>query len=397
MHSLQQGGDTDASPGMAENERANVISKSPTKDSSKVGKSILLEKIYHGRSEGAFRGPKAIYTEAQKLGHRDISLQDCKDFLRTQPTYGLYRPARRNYRRNPIITHYCGEVVQLDIMDMQRHKAENDGYLYALLSYDTYSKYLSYFPIKDRKPPSILAGLRDLVYNLPFSIANIYWDKEGSFLSRKVQKWLKDNDIGNYTTNSQVKAPSVERVIRTIRTATARYFKMTKTQRWVDFLPQFVSNYNNRDHSTTKHKPIDMANDPMLLVPVRKQVKRKGIARIPPIGSYVRLNKLRGVFEKESRGTWSVEIFRVVAHKLRQSLPMVRLEDLTGEAILGSFYLEEVLSVEWEATKEVKEVFKTRMRRGAKEYLVSYVGWPSKFLEWTRNVPEAFLKPLSNV
>jgi hypothetical protein len=273
-------------------------------------------------------------------------------------------------------------------MDMQRHREDNDGFLYALLSYDTYSKYLSSFPIKDRTPPSVLAGLQDLVSNLPFSIANIYWDKEGSFLSRKVQEWLKDNEIGNYTTTSQVKAPSVERVIRTLRTAMARYFKMTKTQRWVDYLPLFVSTYNNRDHRTTKHKPIDMANDPMLFVPVRKQVKRKGIARIPAIGSFVRLNKLRGVFEKESRGTWSEEVFRVVAHKLRQKLPMVSLEDLTGEAILGSFYLEEVQSVDWTIEKKVLHVFKTRTRAGVKEYLVSYVGWPSKYVEWTKNISE---------
>ena len=206
-----------------------------------------------------------------------------------------------------------------------------------------------------------------------------------------VQDWLKKNDIRNYTTTSEVKAPSVERVIRTIRTAIARYFKMTGTQRWIDFLPQFVSNYNNRDHSTTKHKPIDMANDPMLLVPLKKQMKRKGIARIPPIGSFVRLNKLRGIFEKESRGTWSQEIFRVVAHKMRQSLPMVVLEDMTGEPILGSFYLEEVQGVEWNGDKVVESIVKTRSHKGVKEFQVKYVGWPDRFLEWTKNVPEDYM------
>ena len=391
MHTLQQGQDTVASPRLAEGEGNNDISKPRAQDPPKVAKSLLLKRIYHGRSKGAFRGPEALYKEAQGLGHASITRQDCTDFLRTQPTYGLYKPARRRYQRNPIITHYCGEVVQIDIMDMQRHRAENDGYLYALLSYDTYSKYLSSYPLKDRKPISVIVGLKDLIANLPFSIANIYWDKEGSFLSRIVQKWLKDNDIRNYTTTSQVKAPSVERVIRTIRSANARYFKSTETERWLDYLPLFVSNYNNRDHSTTKFKPIDMANDPMLLVPVKRQRKRKGIARIPPIGSFVRLNKLRNLFEKESRGTWSQEIFRVVSHKLRQSLPMLVLEDLTGEPILGSFYLEEVQGVEWDEEKEVEHVLKTRTRQGVKEYLVSYVGWPTKFQEWTWNVPEAFV------
>ena len=310
-------------------------------------KSILLERIYHGRSEGALRGPTALFKEAQKLGHAHISLKTVR--ISQDPGDVWTLPPR---------SKKVQEESNSDLLSWRncsgRHYGhasssnDNDGYHYAFLSYDTYSKYLSYYPMKDRQPPSVIDGLEDLVSNLPFSIANIYWDREGSFLSRIVQDWLKKNDIRNYTTTSEVKAPSVERVIRTIRTAIARYFKMTGTQRWIDFLPQFVSNYNNRDHSTTKHKPIDMANDPMLLVPLKKQMKRKGIARIPPIGSFVRLNKLRGIFEKESRGTWSQEIFRVVAHKMRQSLPMVVLEDMTGEPILGSFYLEEVQGVEWE-------------------------------------------------
>ena len=101
--------------------------------------------------KGPSWGPKALHAEAQKLGHRNISLQDCVDFFDPYQRMVSTGPARRRYQRNPIVTHYCGEVVQIDIMDMQWSRAENDGYLYALLSYDTYSKYLSYFPMKDSK------------------------------------------------------------------------------------------------------------------------------------------------------------------------------------------------------------------------------------------------------
>ena len=282
--------------------------------------------------------------------------------------------------------------MQIDIMDMQRNKEENDGYLYVLLSYDTYSKYLSWYPIRDRKPQSVIDGLTDLIANLPFSILNIYWDKEGSFLSKRVQSWLKSHNIANYTTTSQVKAPNVERVIRTIRMAIARYYELTGTQRWLDFLPQFVSNYNNRTHSTTRIKPIDLATDTLLTVPpLKKILKRKRMHSIPSIGSYVRLNKIRGIFEKESHGgPWTTEVFRVVSHKLRQHIPMLTLEDLVGEPILGAFYPEEVQEISWSGAKNVAQVLKTRTRKGTKEYLINYIGWPTKFLEWTDTVPPSF-------
>ena len=286
--------------------------------------------------------------------------------------------------------------MQIDIMDMQWVKDENDGYLYALVSYDTYSKYLSSFSIRNRKPESVIEGLDDLVQNLPFSILNIYWDKEGSFLSRRVQSWLRAHDISNYTTTSQVKAPSVERVIRTIRLACSRFFESSNTKRWIDFLPQFVDSYNDRVHSTTKRRPLDLANDPMLVAVNPSMKKKTAAAQLPPIGSLVRLNLHRGVFGKESRGTWSKEVFRVTQHRTTLPIPMIYIEDMMGEPISGGLYPQEYQSIEWDGQRKVSQVLKTRTRKGSKEYLVSYDGWPPKFNEWITDTPYEDTPPASH-
>ena len=295
-----------------------------------MAKQVLLESIYYGDSPGALRGPKALFEEAKKQGLAKITLKDCVDYLLGQPTYTLYRPARKNYRRNRIEANLAGEVVQIDIMDMQRFKNDNDDYLYVLLCYDTFSKYLTSFPMKNRKPESVLAGLEALLQQAPFTVVTIYWDKEGSFLSRKVQSWLKGRKIHNYTTTSKVKAPGVERVIRTIRTAVQRYMESKDTGRWLEYLPRFVSHYNNRKHSTTGYRPLDLVNDPMLVVASPKD--KKSFVKLPPIGSYVRLNRLRNVFEKESTGNWTSEVFRVVRHKSKATVPMLFVQDLTWRA-----------------------------------------------------------------
>ena len=170
-------------------------------------KSARLKKLYYKPGEeGAFRGPKALFEAARRHGIKDITLKDCKDFLSTQPTYSLYRPARRRFPRNKIRATYPGNIVQIDIMDMQKFKKKH---LYVLLAYDTYSKFLQGVPLKNRKPAGIIQGLETFLAG-PLGISAIYWDKEGSFLSRKVQSFLKSVGVHNYTTKSVVKAPGVE-------------------------------------------------------------------------------------------------------------------------------------------------------------------------------------------
>lgn len=351
-----------------------------------MGKGLLLEKIYYGQTSGALRGPQALLERAHKEGGSDISLDDVKAWLKAQAVYTRFRPARRKYPRNRIKAYFPGDVVQIDIMDMQNVVGENDGFKYAFLSYDTYSKYTSGWPMVDRTPSSVLSALENCVSTSPFEISTIYWDKEGSFLSKVVQKWLTDRDIRNYTTTSSVKAPGVERVIRTIRLACARYFKLTNTSRWVDFLPKWISQYNNRPHSTTKLRPLDLAVDPMSIPAKLKDVDYR--AKVPPVGAWVRLNQIRGIFGKEAKGNWTDEIFKVIRHKSGMAIPMAIVQDLRGDEISGSFYPWELQEIEWDGAKRPSLVHKTRVRHGEKEYLVSYHGYPADLLEWTSQDPQ---------
>lgn len=350
-----------------------------------------LSRIYYGKSEGALRGIQALYRQARKEGVQ-VSRDQVKQFLSSQPTYSLFRPARRNYPRNIIRANVSGEVVQIDIMDMQRYKSHNDGYAYVLLAYDTYSRFLQGVPLKDRKPGGIIQGLETFI-NGPLGISNIYWDKEGSFLSKRVQDFLKDVNISNYTTKSQVKAPGVERVIRTIRTAVQRFFHANKTTRWLEFLPDFIASYNERKHSSTHVPPNEALNNPMLVLP---QIKPRGIPTkeedLPPIGSYVRLNRLRALFDKEASGTWTEEVFRVVRHKTSSQIPLIYVEDLAGDPVQGGLYPQEYQQIKFDSReRQVERVLETRRRsiRGRRriQYKVTFKGYPPSVTGWVSAIP----------
>ena len=61
---------------------------------------------------------------------------------------------------------------------------------------------------------------------------------------------------------------------------------------------------------------------------------------MPPIGAYVRLNRLRGLHDKEASGTFTEEVFRVRGVSRKYPIPMVYVEDLLGEAVKGGHYPE---------------------------------------------------------
>jgi len=62
-----------------------------------------------------------------------------------------------------------------------------------------------------------------------------------------------------------------------------------------------------------------------------------------------------------------------------------RLEDVADEAIKGKFYelvIQKVVKSD-EDYFDVEKILKTRRRGGRIEYLVKWVGYPSKFHSWT--------------
>ena len=348
-----------------------------------------LKRIYYGSTPGALRGPLALYKQAKKLKIRNVTLAKCKEFLKSQPVYTRHKPARRNYKRNKIEAPVPGYVVQIDIWDLQRFKRWND-HSYVLLSYDTFSKYLQGIPMKNRKPDTIQDALEAMIEASPFEWMRIYWDKEGAFISRQIQNFLKNRKIYNYTTKSVVKAPGVERSIRTLRSLLQRRMEASGSMRWTAELPKIISNYNKRKHSTTKLVPNELVENPLLIV-TKKPSSNETLRRfkLPPIGSYVRLNRLRGIFEKEASSTWTEEVFKVIRHKKSSPIPLIFIKDLAGDKIQGGLYPEEYQMVKWDGKKEVEKIIKERKIQGKpREYLVSYRGWPPKFNAWITKLPK---------
>lgn len=172
---------------------------------SNSDKTETLKNFYYNKTvnSGAFRGPRPLHRAIRKAGYTHISLADCQKFLSSQDTYTLYRPARKNFRRNKFHVEEVGELLEFDIMEMAEYAEENEGYKYVLVCQDVWSRFTFIIPLKSKSAESVGRAL-GYVFKSGYVPQNAYCDRDRAFLSGKVTALIQKYDINLYTTTSKV-------------------------------------------------------------------------------------------------------------------------------------------------------------------------------------------------
>ena len=79
-------------------------------------------------------------------------------------------------------------------------------------------------------------------------------DKGTEYTNNIFQKFLKRENVHFYTSeNDEIKASIVERFNRTLKNKMYKYFTASKTEKYIDLLPDMIKSYN-----TSKHRTIGM-------------------------------------------------------------------------------------------------------------------------------------------
>ena len=102
-------------------------------------------------------------------------------------------------------------------------------------------------------------------------------------------------------------------------------------------------------------------------------------------GQMVRISNVKGDFEKGYLPNLSQEEFIVrpdARAKVGQPKRVYKLEDKGGEEIKGSWYSEELQSIEKNKYLIEKVLRKRKAQDGTEELLVKWKGWPAKFNTW---------------
>ena len=305
---------------------------------TKIKRQYLNPKI-----KSSFSGLSSVL----KNSKNPISRQQVQPVLTSIPSYTLHKDARKRYPRRKVFIPGINNQFIMDLIDISKYKKENNNNTFLLAAIDGFSKRAHVIPIKQKSADCIICALKK-VFRVLGNCKYLQTDRGQEFMNRKVQGYLKTLNIKHFFTGSELKAVIIERFNRTIMTRVARYMTHKKTKRFVDVLPNLVSNYNKSYHRSILMRPIDVSVDNQAQVYLNLYCRDKNLKlnRKPKfqVDDIVLISKNKMPFEKGYAQSWSEEKFRVKSVNYTNPITYT-LVDMNNAQLFGGFYNEELQKI----------------------------------------------------
>jgi len=284
-----------------------------------------------------------VHNVLRQVGHK-FNKDQVQSSLASIPAYTLHKSARKRYPRRIVFIPSIRTQFIADLIDVSKYKKENGGATFLLSAIDGFSKVAHVVPLKNKSADSVVRGLKR-VFRALGTPKSLQTDRGKEFYSQKTSKLFSDLNINHFSTGSDLKAPMIEIFNKTIMSKVARYMTHKTTKRFVNVLPQLVSNYNSSYHRSIRMSPnqVNSGNETQVYLNLYGGKKKV----IPPrftVGQLVLISKNKMIFEKGYAQSWSKEKFRIKSvHPT--SPPTYTLEDMNKEEIFGIFYNEELQNI----------------------------------------------------
>ena len=351
-----------------------------------------LEELYSNpREPGSFQGPEKLKKALAARKELHATVRSVKEWLKGKDTYTKYRPARRNFKRNPVIAGHIDEQWQGDLAEVGNLASYNDGIRYVLILIDVVSKHVWVEPLKSKNGPTVLAAFKKIFGRIDRKPKKIQTDDGKEFWFSGLQKYFEEEGIKFFTLKSDKKAAIAERMVRTLKEKLWRYMHEKNTKRYIDVLQDLVSSYNDTYHKALGMAPseVNTSNEGLIL---RRLYGKAWSARTKRLslkkGDLVRISGVKGVFKKGYMGNWTEEIFVVDRVIVGKPYNLLKLKDFDNHVIEGSFYEYEVQLVRKDLGGywKVEKVLKERKYHGKKQYYVKWLGYPDSMNSWVDDI-----------
>lgn len=351
----------------------------------------LLSKIYY--DEQQFKGRDSLYKIAKER-NPTISRIQVEKWLKSQEVYQLTKPSKARTTFTPIVSQAPFNVVQIDLFSY--------GDMIFLNAIDIFSKYAQSVLVKNKTATTIVNGLKRILKKLPQKPKLIQSDNGSEFKNEKMKSFLEKEGIKQlfstpYTPQSQ---GSVERFNGTMK----RHLEKVSLQNIninQTVVNQFIKNYNNTEHSTTKVKPNDALSEDNKEKILKAISKSRGIVSNPDdleVGDNVRVStKTNAKIEKPTLN-FTEEVFtitKILRPKTDLKPIRYKLKGADGEEVKGYFYREELqkidkvenkgkTAVKYEAEKIVgrRSVKDSKGNIIRRQYKIKWKGYTTKDNTW---------------
>ena len=253
--------------------------------------------------------------------------------------HSLHGPRRKKFKRRKLIVHYPGQIIEMDLVDMQKLSTKNSNHKYILMTIDCFSKKVWARKLKTKNGLETAKAMRSIFEEMNFPVHTIIFDEGKEFYNKHVKKLLNEYVITYYSILTEKKAGAVERVNKTIKSIIWKYFSEKKTNRWVDVLPKIIENYNKTYHRTIKMSPNEVNWNN------REQVFKNMYPKVNTIvkcklkkGDNVRVAQYKKEFSKGYKINWSRDIYTIVRVYQRLGVCWYKIADSSGKVYPKSKY-----------------------------------------------------------
>lgn len=163
----------------------------------------------------------------------------------------------------PIIVNRPVSRWQVDLVDVISLKGNNRQYTFLLTCVDVFSKYAYVRPLRNKQIGNVVTAMKDIL-DTEFKVSGrkptLVQSDRGAEFDVQFKEMLEARGIKQvlssaYTPQSQ---GAVESFNGYLKRMLHRYFTANDTKTYTDVLDDFVDNYNNSKHTTTKKVPKDI-------------------------------------------------------------------------------------------------------------------------------------------
>jgi len=164
----------------------------------------------------------------------------------------LHKPARRNYRRIPVVTKGIHDLWQADLVEMNSGNLKglaklNRGYSYLLTIIDTFSKYAWAVPVKNKTGKEVTRAFNSILEATQQAPKYLQTDRGSEFYNKEFIKLMKQKGITHYSSYSDKKASIVERFNKTLRNLMWKQFTLQGNYKWYNILQALMKKYNEKN------------------------------------------------------------------------------------------------------------------------------------------------------
>ena len=269
-----------------------------------------------------------------------------KRYLRKNVIHSLHKQKRRNFPRRKVVTYFPGNIVQSDLIDMQKYSSSNSGYNFILVVIDCFSKKLWTRPLKSKSGSETANAMRSIFESMKYPVQSIIFDEGLEYVNKNVSLLLKEYNIFWYHIRTQHKASTAERVNQTIKRMLWKMFTATNRKRWIDVLDKVTKNYNNTYHTSIKMAPNDVtwSNRAKVFKTMFPNIKSKISCRLEK-DDQVRIALNKNIFEKGYTQNWSTEIYLIDHVFQKNGICWYRLKDQNGQTYSKTKYFYQLNKV----------------------------------------------------